>query len=162
MFSKVDSKPGTEAPPAGTKSSMPSIISTDLKVIGNLVSVGDIQVEGEVEGNVKSRNVTIGESGSVTGEVHADTVQVSGTVKGLINGKTVTLAKSARVLGDIAHESLAMESGAHLEGQVSRLDSTKAAAIAASTGGAKPSAAATAKPGDKPAGPASGSSAAAS
>ena len=140
MFSKVDSKTSAEAPNVGTKSTMPSIISTDLKVIGNLVSQGDVQVEGEIEGDVKSRNLTIGETGSVDGEVNADVVQVSGTVRGRINAKTVTLAKSARVIGDIAHESLAMESGAHLEGQVSRLDEVKGGASisAASPGGAKP------------------------
>lgn len=134
MFSKVDSKTSAEAPNIGTKPTMPSIISTDLKVIGNLVSQGDVQVEGEIEGDVKSRNLTIGETGSVNGEVHADVVQVSGTVRGRINAKTVTLAKSARVIGDIAHESLAMESGAHLEGQVSRLDDVKTGSATASTG----------------------------
>jgi cytoskeletal protein CcmA (bactofilin family) len=140
MFSKVDSKTSAEAPNVGTKSTMPSIVSTDLKINGNLVSQGDVQVEGEIEGDVRSRNLTIGETGSVDGEIHADVVLVSGTVKGRINAKTVTLAKSARVIGDIAHESLAMESGAHLEGQVSRLDDVKAAAATASValGGAKP------------------------
>jgi cytoskeletal protein CcmA (bactofilin family) len=149
MFSKVDSKSSAEAPNVGTKSTMPSIISTDLKVIGNLVSQGDVQVEGEIEGDVKSRNLIIGESGSVDGEIHADVVQVSGTVRGRINAKTVTLAKTARVMGDIAHESLAMESGAHLEGQVSRLDDKKAEATAVATGigGAKPAAGADGKPG---------------
>ncbi len=161
MFSKVNSKTSAEAPNVGTKSTMPSIISTDLKVIGNLVSQGDVQVEGEIEGDVRSRNLTIGETGSVDGEIHADVVQVNGTVRGRINAKTVTLAKSARVIGDIAHESLAMESGAHLEGQVSRLDDVKAAAAPASAalGGAKPepakpAAVAGAKPdvGDSPSG----------
>ena len=153
MFSKVDSKTSAEAPNVGTKSTMPSIISTDLKVIGNLVSQGDVQVEGEIEGDVKSRNLTIGETGSVDGEVNADVVQVSGTVRGRINAKTVTLAKSARVIGDIAHESLAMESGAHLEGQVSRLDEVKGGAsisTAAPSGSksdvAKPAAVAGGKP----------------
>jgi|SaaInl4_135m_RNA_FD_contig_31_1545523_length_693_multi_5_in_0_out_0_2 cytoskeletal protein CcmA (bactofilin family) len=151
MFSKGETKKGEDAgvqdrprPSAGSssKASVPSIISADLKVEGNIICDGDIQVDGRVEGDVRSRNLTIGEHGAVVGEVAADKVQISGTVEGRISAKTVNLAKSARIIGDIAHDSLSMEAGAYLEGRVSRLDGTPvskpATTAAPATGGAKP------------------------
>jgi cytoskeletal protein CcmA (bactofilin family) len=130
MFSKGDAKKTEDTviqdrsrPSAGTsKASVPSIVSSDLKVEGNMVCDGDIQIDGRVEGDVRSRNLTVGEHGAVVGEITADKVQISGTVEGRISAKTVNLAKSARIIGDIAHDSLSMEAGAYLEGRVSRLD----------------------------------------
>jgi cytoskeletal protein CcmA (bactofilin family) len=124
MFSKGSSK--AQQPTAqissGRKLSMPSIISADLKVKGDLTSEGDIQVEGSVEGDVKSRNLTIGEAGSVKGAVETESVQVSGLVWGQIRANSVTLAKTARVFGNIWYESIAIEAGARLKGTFNRPD----------------------------------------
>ncbi len=111
----------------------PSIISADLKIVGNLSSAGDIQIDGSVEGDIQSRTVTIGEAANVTGSITGDTVRVCGSVNGQIKGQTVTLDKSARVNGDILHHSLAIEPGAFLEGHCRRVDS-KSAGVA-SVGG---------------------------
>jgi cytoskeletal protein CcmA (bactofilin family) len=107
--------------PVGTQA-MPSIVSADMRIIGDVISQGETQIDGTVDGNVKSGTVTVGNAGTVNGEINADTVHVSGTVAGKIRAKTVTLAKTARLKGDIAHENLAIEAGAQFEGQVSRLD----------------------------------------
>lgn len=151
MFSKGETKKSEETvatqdrprPSGGTsRAAVPSIVSSDLKVEGNLVCDGDIQVDGRVEGDVRSRNLTVGENGAVVGEVTADKVQISGTVEGRISAKTVNLAKSARIIGDIAHDSLSMEAGAYLEGRVSRLDGSlvsKPTSVAPASSDAKPS-----------------------
>lgn len=126
MFTKTDKNDKVEKMvatprPVGAQV-MPSIIGADMRIVGEVISQGETQLEGTIEGNVKSGNVTVGNAGTVNGEISADTVHVSGTVTGKIRAKTVTLARSARVKGDIAHESLAIEAGAQFEGQVSRLD----------------------------------------
>ena len=106
---------------------MPSIVSANLRIVGDLVCDGDIQVEGTVEGSVKSSVLTIGESGTIQGQITADQVMVSGTVVGKIKARTVYLAQSASVTGDILHESLGIEAGAQFEGQCKSLvDSAKA------------------------------------
>ena len=106
---------------AGKGSGMPSIISADLKVIGDLHCAGDIQIEGTVEGDIKSQTVTVGEGAHVSGSVYGHTVRVSGNVKGQIEAQSVTLAKTAEVSGDVVHETLSIEAGAHLEGMCKRL-----------------------------------------
>lgn len=124
MFSKATSggpEPTGEKRKTTTTSSMPSIVSANLRITGDLVSDGDIQVEGAIKGNVKSRMLTVGESGSVNGEIVADQLVVAGTVVGKIKARTITFGPSATVTGDVAHESLGIEAGARFEGQCKRL-----------------------------------------
>jgi cytoskeletal protein CcmA (bactofilin family) len=133
MFSQ-GSKPESGAPSGetrrgkGVSSGEPSVISADLKITGNLESAGDLQIKGRIEGDVKSRSVSVGEGAHVQGTIVAEQVQVSGAVTGQIQAPSVTLAKSAKMLGDIVHESLSIEAGAHMEGQCRRLDAKKAEA----------------------------------
>ena len=107
------------APDASTK----SVISNDLKIIGQglkIISQGTLQVDGEVEGDVRGTEVIIGEKGKVTGTVAAERVIVHGTICGVIRGMTVTLQASSRVEGDIHHMSLAIEQGAEFDGRCKR------------------------------------------
>ncbi len=135
MFSQT-SKPESEAPSGDTRrtkgasSVEPSVISADLKVIGNLHSNGELHIMGKVEGDIKSQSVTIGESAHVKGAISAERVHVSGSVTGQIHAPTVTVAKTAKMVGDIVHQTLSIEAGAHIEGQCRRLDSKKAEAPA--------------------------------
>ena len=40
----------------------PSVLSSDLTIIGNVKSSGDIQVEGTVEGDVRAQMLIVGEA----------------------------------------------------------------------------------------------------
>lgn len=100
-----------------------SVIGKDLKIIGQglkIISQGTIQVDGEVEGDVRGSEVIIGDTGQVTGMVAAERVIVRGRVSGVIRGVTVALQSSSRVVGDIHHMSLAIEQGAEFDGRCKR------------------------------------------
>ena len=112
-----------------SKASIPSIISPDLRINGDMVCSGDIQVDGWVEGDIQSRNVVIGEGATVHGAIQGENVRICGIVNGQIRADNVTLEKSARVTGDILHKSLSIEQGAFLEGMCKRIDSTPTAQI---------------------------------
>ncbi len=120
--------PAPAPAPAPNRGHTPSIISADLKIIGNLECAGDIQVDGNVEGDIKSQTLTIGEGAEVSGVIAAEKVRVCGTVKGEIKATTVMLTKSARVMGDLIHDSLEIEAGAYLEGNMRRLESAGSSA----------------------------------
>ena len=98
----------------------PSLISSDLTIKGNVLSSGDIQIEGTVEGDVRAHLLTVGETAEIRGEITADDVVVNGKVIGRVRGLKVRLTSSARVEGDIVHKTIAIESGAHFEGSVQR------------------------------------------
>jgi cytoskeletal protein CcmA (bactofilin family) len=99
-----------------------SIISRDLKVKGDLICKGDIQIDGEVEGDVQGGSITIGEGADVRGTISSDSIRVCGSVNGQLKGQSIVLAKTAKVVGDVLHQSLAVEPGAFFEGQCRRSD----------------------------------------
>jgi cytoskeletal protein CcmA (bactofilin family) len=113
---------GAETTRATPRSAAPSIISSDLKILGDLISAGDLQVDGIVEGDIQTRSLTIGEGAVVTGNIQAETTRVCGQVTGMIKAATVTLERTAKVVGDIVHQILAIEPGAFLEGHVRHSD----------------------------------------
>lgn len=107
-----------------TVKAVPSIVSSDLTIEGNLNSAGEIQVDGVVHGDIRCKALIVGVKGSVTGEVTAQTVRMHGAVKGMIRAKSVFLASTARMSGDVEHESLAIEPGAYMEGHCKRITET--------------------------------------
>ncbi len=103
--------------------SVPSIISPDLKIVGDLNCTGDIQIDGTIEGSVKGSLIIVGEQAKVEGSIVVETVRIFGTVNGRVQAKTVHLNETGKVIGDIAHEVLTIEAGAYFEGQVQSLKS---------------------------------------
>lgn len=113
--------PSTPATPATPKAKPPaSVLSADLQITGNIKTTGDINIEGNVEGDIRAHLLTVGEGATVTGECLADDVVVNGRVIGKVRGLKVRLTSTARVEGDIIHKTIAIESGAHFEGSVQR------------------------------------------
>ncbi|MDH3668227.1 MAG: polymer-forming cytoskeletal protein [Paracoccaceae bacterium] len=98
----------------------PSLLSSDLTIKGNVITSGDIQIEGTIEGDVRAHLLTVGEAAKIKGEISADDVVVNGHVVGRLRGLKVRLASTAKVEGDIVHKNIAIESGAHFEGTVQR------------------------------------------
>jgi len=120
MFSKSNKKALANAKPEEA-SAPPSIISRDLKIVGDLSSEGEIQIDGRVNGDIRAKVVIVGETAHVKGETVAETVRVLGHVDGQITAKVVKLAVTAHVVGDILHEDLSIETGAFLEGHCKRM-----------------------------------------
>jgi len=117
------SKPSMDFTPTTPKTKAAvSILSSDLTVVGNLRTSGDIQVEGTVEGDIRAHLLTVGESATIKGEIVADDIVVNGRVIGKVRGLKVRLTSTARVEGDIIHKTITIESGAHFEGSVQRQD----------------------------------------
>ena len=106
--------------PAARSSGTPSVIGTDLSITGNLESKGEIQIEGEVQGDIHAGRIIVGERARVTGSLLADEIVIRGNVAGSIRGNNVTLQSNSRVEGDVFHKSLAIEQGAFFEGKSRR------------------------------------------
>ncbi|MFM9940238.1 MAG: polymer-forming cytoskeletal protein [Hyphomicrobiaceae bacterium] len=115
------SMPTVARPMASNKTGV-SQIGADLTVVGNLLSKGEVHIDGEIQGDVHAGNVVVGESARITGGLVADEIIVRGTVMGSIRGKRVVLQSSSKVEGDIYHSQLAIEQGAFFEGKSRRSD----------------------------------------
>jgi cytoskeletal protein CcmA (bactofilin family) len=137
MFSKTRDKdiPPVQVSPSARRPmrTAPSIISSDLTVQGSLVASGDVQIDGTVEGDIRSHALTIGDTASIDGDIYAEEVTVRGRVHGTIRAKRVQLAETSRVEGDIIHESLAVETGAYFEGMCRHSDNPLGETVPART-----------------------------
>lgn len=120
MFSKDKEVPERRS------SGAPSILSAGMQVTGDIVSDGEVQVDGELTGDIHCAKLTIGETGRIVGSVVADDCLVHGAVVGQIKSDAVTLSRSSRVEGDVLHDMLAIEPGARLDGHCRRLDKSEA------------------------------------
>ena len=118
----INSLPVAPAPKRSARGTAPSIISADLTVTGTLVSNGDIQIDGVVQGDVRSVGLVIGEKAEIHGEVLAEEITVRGRVIGRIRARKVLLAATSHVEGDILHEAFAVEAGAFFEGNCRHSD----------------------------------------
>ena len=121
MFSKSKDKDiaTSHAAPAPTKrgkASAPSIFSSDLIVEGSLHSDGDIQIDGQIKGDIRSGSLTIGDKAVIDGDIVANNVTIRGRVVGSIRARRVQLSGTSHVEGDILHNSLAVETGAFFDG----------------------------------------------
>lgn len=104
------------------KKGVPSIISRGLTITGNLVSDGELQIDGRVEGDIHCVSLIVGLGGEVIGEVRANALRLHGQITGQVRADSVFLAATARMVGDVHHQSLAIEPGAYLQGMCRRSD----------------------------------------
>jgi len=113
----------------GAAGSAGSLISAELKIVGNLNSNGDLRIDGTVEGDIASRSLVVGEGARVDGSIAAETVRISGSVSGQVKATTVALTRTARVSGDITYHNLSVEEGGVLEGQCRRSEGDNVATL---------------------------------
>lgn len=113
-----------KGPPA--RPAAPSILSSDLKIEGDIVSEGELHISGSIKGDVVAHKLTLAEGGSITGAVECDVAVIAGNLAGRITATTVMLARSAHVVADVTHVTLTIEQGANFEGFSRRVDTIEA------------------------------------
>ena len=112
-----------KAPVAKRHVLVPSVISADMHLIGNVISPeGALDIDGQINGNVRCHTVSLRENGKVVGDIIAEQIYIYGTVEGMVKARQVTLYSSARVTGSIMHETLSIEDGAFVDGKFKRTD----------------------------------------
>ena len=110
------------APRKAARGSAPSILSADALITGTITCAGDMQIDGRVEGDVRSVSLMIGDKAEIRGEIFAEEVTVRDRVIGRIRARKVLLCATSHVEGDILHEAFAVESGAFFEGNCRHSD----------------------------------------
>ncbi len=105
--------------------SIPSIIAKGLVITGNLVSDGEIQIEGIVVGDITANKLSIGETAHVTGSIDANEILIRGKIDGGIKAVEVSITSSASVKGDVINSSLSIEPGAIIDGHCKHSDNPR-------------------------------------
>jgi len=98
-----------------------NIISESTLIKGDIISNGDIRIDGELIGNIEAKGrLVIGPTGKVEGEINCNNIEVSGYIKGkLIVSELITMKASARIYGDITAGKLSVEPGSLFTGTCS-------------------------------------------
>jgi cytoskeletal protein CcmA (bactofilin family) len=98
-----------------------TIISSGVVIEGKVTSNSNIRVDGVVKGDITTQgNLTVGEHGSIQGQLTGETVSIGGKVDGTVNAKEKLTLESKSVLkGDLITKILVVEAGAIFEGKSS-------------------------------------------
>lgn len=103
-------------------------VAAGMKIVGTVTADGAVQIEGELEGEVRCGSLVVARGGKIKGPVSAESIVVDGLVEGPIQASEITLKSEAHVLGDIACQTVAIEKGAFIEGKLQRASGANAAA----------------------------------
>ncbi|MEM7619924.1 MAG: polymer-forming cytoskeletal protein [Pseudomonadota bacterium] len=122
--SKISPTPAPSQRPSSSRESVSgsTIISSDLTIIGNVVSKGQVTLDGTIQGDMHCASLVVGENGEIDGGIIANEVVVHGRVTGAIRGDRVMLQKTAHVEGDIFHQEIGIEMGTVFDGTLKRTD----------------------------------------
>ncbi len=96
-----------------------TVVGPSVKIQGDLNSEGNIKIEGQVSGKVKtSESVFIIQSAKIAADILAGNAVIGGEVTGnlKITGHLI-LEKTAKIVGDISCSVLRVEDGAQFSGK---------------------------------------------
>jgi cytoskeletal protein CcmA (bactofilin family) len=95
-----------------------NLISPGTKIHGDIISDGDIRIDGFLKGNIKTKGrLVIGNSGSIEGEINCANIEISGSFKGKIfASELLTMKSTAVVSGEINVSKLGVEPGSLFSG----------------------------------------------
>ncbi len=103
----------------GSESS--SYIGKNIQFKGELVGTEDLHIEGKVDGSVTmgGQNLSIGGSGEVSANIHAQNVLINGTLRGdIFADDLIEVCKSAKVQGNLIAPRIKLEDGGNFRGTI--------------------------------------------
>jgi len=103
-----------------------NLIATGTTITGDLLSDGDIRIDGELIGNLETKGrLVIGASGKVEGEIKCRSCEIAGAHKGkLYIAELLSLKASSSVSGEMIAGKLSIEPGAYFMGTCTMGDET--------------------------------------
>jgi cytoskeletal protein CcmA (bactofilin family) len=106
---------------SGFSSGTTTLIAAGTRVAGDITFTGNLEVEGEVIGNISAEGtqsrIRVLQSGTVSGDIEVATIIVNGHVKGDLHAsELIELAAKAVVEGNLNYNLIGIEKGAEVVG----------------------------------------------
>ena len=97
-----------------------TIIGPSVKVKGNFHGQGNIIIEGQVEGSVKTdKYLLVGEKAEITASIEVGEAKIAGIVTGNISVKGyLEIAATAKINGDVNAYEISIEKGGVVNGKL--------------------------------------------
>ncbi len=95
-------------------------LAAGTEVKGDIVTQGDIRIDGKIEGSVTSKGkLVVGNSGHILGTINCVTAHISGKLEGIISvSEMLTVQATGKINGETSYAKLTVEPGAELEGKL--------------------------------------------
>ena len=96
----------------------PSVISEGFSFSGDIQSLGQLTVDGEITGSISVENLIIGVNGSVDGTVDAKVINVKGRLSGKVRCDEIIVGGRSIVDGDLTYSSITIQRGGVVKGDI--------------------------------------------
>ena len=91
-----------------------------VKLASPLVVPGDIELHGEIEGDIQCTSIYVGPTGRVNGSVSAEHVEVQGQIAKQTSTATIVLREGSYAAGSIEYDTVTIEAGAQIDAQLTK------------------------------------------
>ena len=97
-----------------------SLIGAGMRIVGDIETSGVVKVEGTIEGAVRgAKQVLLGRSGVIHGDIHAADAILGGKVVGsIVASERLELQATASIEGDVHTRSIVVFEGGQINGNV--------------------------------------------
>jgi cytoskeletal protein CcmA (bactofilin family) len=99
-----------------SKSKLPTIIGEETQFTGDIISSGEVQIDGEVIGDIHAVLLKIHSDASVKGNIVAEQIEHHGKITGSVQTSHIYMAKGSHIEGDVLHQNITIEAGAFING----------------------------------------------
>ncbi|MFC5428857.1 polymer-forming cytoskeletal protein [Paraburkholderia denitrificans] len=126
MFGKKRLQAGIE------QTQLATLIAQDVRITGDVEFADGLRLDGQVHGDVVGKQgvktlLVLSDCGAIEGNVHGYDIVVNGRIVGdVIADHFIELKANARVTGNIQYLQLQMESGATVEGTLTKREANAA------------------------------------
>ena len=103
-----------------SKMMKPSIISEGFEFIGEVLSQGDLTVDGTLRGTLSLNTVLVGAGGVLEGDVSCNRMCVKGMFSGNLECMDLIVGSDSVVYGNIAFQSITIQRGGIIKGKLSK------------------------------------------
>lgn len=95
-----------------------NMVGTGTLIKGDILSDGDLRVDGKIHGNVNSKSkIALGAGSEIVGNTIARSADISGRIEGDVEiAETLFLRATAKIIGNIKTSKIIIESGAVFNG----------------------------------------------
>ncbi len=100
------------------KGAISSIIDKSMTVKGEISFKGKARIDGIINGNIEGEHLILSETGKVTGDVSVSSLNCYGSLDGNVKANILTARKNCSIHGKLIAESLTVEPGAAIEGEI--------------------------------------------
>lgn len=98
----------------------PSLLSKGAVIDGNITNAGNLEVEGEIKGNISTEILTLRENGIIVGDVCCKVFNIKGLFNGNASAEKINISDTAKITGILEYKFLSVDYGAEINCQLKR------------------------------------------